>query len=118
VRALADYLLSAGGEEIPVSAPLWGDLRPSSARSGHRRRFVTLGFAAQDATVVRGLVGQEAHLTSHLDDPGRVLGQVRVLAVDPPMALLVAEVLPGTREDAIFPSGAVAAPPGTEATHG
>ncbi|HET9037115.1 MAG TPA: hypothetical protein VFN45_12955 [Myxococcaceae bacterium] len=118
MRQLADYVLKAGGEEIPVSAPVWGDLRPSSARNGHRRRLVTLGFAAQDATLVRGLVGHDARLVSNVAHLGRDLGQVRVLAVDLPMALVVVDLLPGTREEAVSPSNAVASPPGTEATHG
>jgi hypothetical protein len=114
---LADYVLNIGGEEIAVSSPVWGDLRPSSARSGHGRRLVTLGFAAQDASLARRLVGHDARLVSNIDSSGHDLGQVRVLAVDTPMALLVVEVLPGTREEAISPSDAVASPPGTEATH-
>jgi hypothetical protein len=117
MRQLADYVLKAGGEEIPVSAPVWGDLRPSSARNGHRRRLVTLGFAAQDVTLVRGLVGRDARLVSNIDSSGRYLGQVRVIAVDTPMTLLVAELLPGTREEAVSRPDAVASPPGTEATH-
>jgi hypothetical protein len=117
MRQLADYVLKAGGEEIPVSAPVWGDLRPSSARNGHRRRLVTLGFAAQDVTLVRGLVGHDARLVSGNESPGRDLGLVRVLEVDTPMALLVAELLPGTREEAVSRPDAVASPPGTEATH-
>jgi hypothetical protein len=118
MKPLADYVLNADGEEISVSAPVWGDLRPHSARSGHRRRLVTLGFAAQDAALVRGLVGHDARLVCSVDRSGPDLGQVRVLAVDLPMALLVVDLLPGTREEAISPSDAVASPPGTEATHG
>jgi hypothetical protein len=91
---------------------VWGDLRPSSSRS-RQGRYFTLGFAAQDATAARGLVGQEARPSSNIQIPGRALARLRILEVDASMALLLAEVLPETVEEAISPSDAVASPPGT-----
>jgi hypothetical protein len=116
MRQLADYVLDAGDGEFPVSPPVRGDLRPSSS-PGKRARYVTLGFAAQDVGAARGMVGHEARLVCRIGDPHRDLGRLRVIEVNPAMALLIAEVLPGTAEEAIAPSSAVAAPPGTAAIH-
>jgi len=128
MRQLADYLVSAGGKEIPVSAPVWGDLRPSSSRTGQGRyvtlgfaaqdRYVTLGFAAQDITTARELVTHEARLLSNIQTPRRDLARLRILDVHGPMALLVAEVLPGAVEGVISTGAAVTSPPGTTAMQG
>ncbi|HZJ54512.1 MAG TPA: hypothetical protein VFD38_10280 [Myxococcaceae bacterium] len=116
MRQLADYVLSAGGKAIPVSAPVRGDLRSSSSRS-RQGRYVTLGFAAQDATTARGLVGHEARMLSNIQIPGRELARLRILEMHASMALLVAEILPGAVEEAISPGDAVASPPGTATAH-
>ena len=63
-------------------------------------------------------MGQEARLSSNIQIPGSALARLRILEVDASMALLLAEVLPETVEEAIFPSDAVASPPGTAATQG
>ena len=117
MRQLADYLVSAGGKEIPVSAPVWGDLRPSSSRTG-QGRYVTLGFAAQDTTTARELVTHEARVLSNIQTPRRDLARLRILDVHGPMALLVAEVLPGAVEGVISTGAAVTSPPGTTAMQG
>lgn len=93
MRQLADYVLQAGGAEIPVSAPLRGDLRPSSSRNDDMQ-YITMGFAAQDASVAGGLLGHDGRLVTNIHLPGRELARLRLLEVDTPTFLLVARVLP------------------------
>lgn len=91
MRRLADFMLMARGEELPVSVPVRGDLR----RRLLNDRYVTLGFAAQDASAARELVGHEARLVTNIYLPGREVGRLKVLKVNTPPFVLVAEVLPG-----------------------
>lgn len=91
MRRLADFMLMARGEELPVSVPVRGDLR----RRLLNDRYVTLGFAAQDASAARELVGHEARLVTNIHLPGREVGRLKVLKVNTPPFVLVAEVLPG-----------------------
>lgn len=91
MRRLADFILKGRGEELPVSAPVRGDLR----RRLWSDRYVTLGFAAQDASAARELVGHEARLVTNTYRPGREVGRLKVLEVNTPPFSLVAEVLPG-----------------------
>ena len=90
MRRLADFMLKGHREELPVSAPVWGDLR----RRLWSDRYVTLGFAAQDASTARELVGHEARLVTNIYRPGREVGRLKVLEVNTPPFSLVAEVLP------------------------
>ena len=78
MRRLADFMLMARGEELPVSVPVRGDLR----RRLLNDRYVTLGFAAQDASAARELVGHEARLVTNIHLPGREVGRLKVLKVD------------------------------------
>lgn len=98
MRHLADYVLKGRGEEIPVSAPVRGDLRRSSPPGNHVRS-ITLGLAALDADAARRLVGQEARLVTNIESPARDVGRLRVLEVDTPTFVLVAEVLAGAERN-------------------
>ena len=93
MRLLADYVLKTSEEEIPVSVPETGDLRPGFGGRNHARR-ITMGFAAQDTARARRFVGREALLVTNIQIPTRELGRLKVLELHTPTSLLVAELLP------------------------
>jgi len=101
MRVLADYVLRTRTDEVPVSPPV---------REGHSTR-VTMGFASQDAKLVRHLAGQEAVLVSNIQRQGEALARLRLVAVHPASSRLVAEVVGTPPPAPVRPTAAPRTPP-------